>query len=83
LKRLGLEIGTLSQISPLIIIVSIALFGQSGFYSDFKASAIFLQASGVLLGQQGNPDRSPARTSVPQAYIHAGADAAEGTMVAH
>jgi crotonobetainyl-CoA:carnitine CoA-transferase CaiB-like acyl-CoA transferase len=83
MARLGLDYGELIKINPRIIMTSITPFGQKGPYSGFRASDIVIQALGVLLSQQGDPDRAPLRTSVPQAYMHAGADAAEATMIAH
>jgi crotonobetainyl-CoA:carnitine CoA-transferase CaiB-like acyl-CoA transferase len=83
MAELGLDYTNLADINHSIIMTSITPFGQSGPYSSFKASDVVLQALGVLMNQQGNPDRAPVRTTVPQAYLHAGADAAEGTMIAH
>ncbi|MFC1900344.1 CaiB/BaiF CoA transferase family protein [Chloroflexota bacterium] len=81
--ELGLDYISLAEINPRIIMTSITPFGQTGPYANYKASDIVVQAMGVLLGQQGEPDRAPVRTTVPQAYMHAGADAAEATMMAH
>jgi len=83
MARLGLDYARLAEINPRIIMTSITPFGQTGPYAGFKASDIVIQAMGVLLGQQGDPDRAPVRTAVPQAYMHVGADAAEATMIAN
>ena len=83
MDRLGLGYAALSRVNPRIIMTSITPFGQSGPYSDFKASDIVVQALGQMSSQQGDPDRAPMRISVPQAYMNAGADAAGGTMIAH
>ncbi|MFC1532633.1 CaiB/BaiF CoA transferase family protein [Thermodesulfobacteriota bacterium] len=82
MASLGLDYSNLTRINPRIIMTSITPFGRSGPYSGYKASDIGIQAMGVLLSQQGDPDRAPVRTSIPQAYMHAGAEAAEGTMIA-
>ncbi|MFC1532154.1 CaiB/BaiF CoA transferase family protein [Thermodesulfobacteriota bacterium] len=83
MDKLGLGYENLKKIDPQIIMTSITFFGQSGPYSGFKASDLVLQSLGVLMHQFGDPDRAPVRISAPQAFMHAGADAAEGTMVAH
>lgn len=83
LARLGLDFASLSRINPRLIMTSITPFGQSGPYSGLKGSDLVTQAMGVLLWQTGDTDRAPVRTTLPQAYLHAGADAIEGTMIAH
>lgn len=82
LASLGLEYKALSSVNPGLIMASISPFGQTGPYAGFEGSDIVVQAMGVLLCQAGNPDRPPVRTSVPQAYLHAAADAAEAMMIA-
>lgn len=83
LAEFGLNYERLSEINPRIIMTSITPFGQTGPYSGLKASDLVVQAMGVLLRQTGDRDRAPVRTSIPQAYVHAGADAVEATMIAH
>jgi crotonobetainyl-CoA:carnitine CoA-transferase CaiB-like acyl-CoA transferase len=82
---LGLDYADLSKINPRVIMTSITPFGRSGPDSALPAdSDIVLQALGTMLRRTGDPDRAPVQiTSVPQSYMHAGADAAEGTMMAH
>ncbi|MBI4332313.1 MAG: CoA transferase [Chloroflexi bacterium] len=81
MDKLGLGYERLAEVNPRVIMTSITPFGQNGPYSSFKASDLVVQALAAPLF--GDPDRAPVRVSVPQAYLHAGADAAEGTMVAH
>ena len=83
MKKLGLSYEDLSAINPRIIMASITPYGQTGPYAHFSASDISIQALGVLLSQQGDPDRAPVRTAVPQLILHAGAEAAEAVLVAH
>lgn len=80
---LGLGYPQLSQINPRIVMTSITPFGQSGPYKDYKASDIVAVAMSGLMYVTGDPDRPPVRISFPQAYCHAGAEAAVGTMIAH
>lgn len=83
MAKLGLDYKRLSEINPGIIMTSITDFGQTGPYAHNKGSDLVVQALGLMLSQNGDPDRAPVRISVPQAYMHACADAAEGTMMAH
>ncbi|MDD5093352.1 MAG: CaiB/BaiF CoA-transferase family protein [Dehalococcoidia bacterium] len=80
----NLELGypTLSQVNPRIILVSITPFGQSGPYKDYKASDIVSVAMGGLMYVTGDPDRPPVRVSVEQSHLHAGAQAAIGSLLA-
>ena len=83
LAKLGLDYKRLAEINPGIIMTSITDFGQTGPYSNYKGSDLVVQALGLMLSQIGDPDRAPLRISVPQTYMFACAEAAEGTMMAH
>ncbi|MBP1707700.1 MAG: putative acyl-CoA transferase/carnitine dehydratase [Chloroflexi bacterium] len=83
LDSIGLGYSTLSQINPGIIMVSISYFGQAGPYRDYVGSDMIAMAMSGLLYQTGEPDRPPVNISVPQACMHAGADAAVGAMIAY
>ncbi|MEM4218235.1 MAG: CoA transferase, partial [Candidatus Methanomethylicaceae archaeon] len=84
LQKLGLAYEDLKILNPSLIMVSITPFGSSGPFARFKADDLVIQALGAILSQQGDADRPPVRTSfVPQAYMHAGADAAEAALIAH
>jgi crotonobetainyl-CoA:carnitine CoA-transferase CaiB-like acyl-CoA transferase len=82
LDKLGLSYVDLSKINSRLIMTSITAFGQTGPYADLKASDIVVFAMGGLMSQCGDLDRPPVRVSFPQSFMQAGADAAEGTMVA-
>ncbi|MFC1970203.1 CaiB/BaiF CoA transferase family protein [Chloroflexota bacterium] len=83
LEGLGLSYPWLSKANQAIILVSIAPFGQSGPYRDYKSSDIVAMAMGGLMYITGDADRPPVRVSVEQAYLHAGAQAAIGALLAH
>lgn len=83
MDKLGLGYSVLNGINPRIIMVSITPFGQTGPYKNWKASDIVAIAMGGLSHITGSPDRPPARVSVDQAYVIAGAQAAMGAMIAH
>jgi crotonobetainyl-CoA:carnitine CoA-transferase CaiB-like acyl-CoA transferase len=83
LAKLGLDYTSLASINPRLIMTSITPFGQNGPYANFKGSDLVTQAMGVILRQTGDIDRAPVRTTLPQAYQHAGADAIEATLIAN
>lgn len=83
LESLGLGYGTLAELNPRLIHSSITPFGDKGPGKDYKAADIVSWASGgamFLMGQEGRP---PIQMSVPQAWLHAGAEAAVASMIAH
>jgi crotonobetainyl-CoA:carnitine CoA-transferase CaiB-like acyl-CoA transferase len=83
MAALGLGYAELAKINPALTYVSITPFGQDGpkaLYAD--ADLILMAASGPLV-LTGDDDRPPVRLSVPQAFLHACADAAVGALAAH
>lgn len=83
LAGLGLGYRELAAINPGLIYVSITPFGQEGPKSAYAESDLVILAAGGPLILYGDEDRPPLRISVPQAYLHASADAAVGAMVAN
>jgi benzylsuccinate CoA-transferase BbsE subunit len=82
LDTLGIGYGKLSRIHPEIVMTSITPFGQTGPYREFKGPDIVVMAMGGVMYIWGDPDRPPVRLSVDQAYYHASADAAVGSIIA-
>ncbi|MFH1381617.1 MAG: CaiB/BaiF CoA-transferase family protein [Chloroflexota bacterium] len=83
MQKLGLGYRALSKINPRLIMVSITPFGQSGPYRNYKAPDIVATALGGYMYPTGDKDRAPLRISHhSQAYLHAGAEAAVGAMIA-
>lgn len=79
-QRLGIE--ALRRLNPRLIVVSISAFGQQGPKAAWAATDLTaLAASGALL-ISGDEDRPPLRVSVPQAFLHAGAEAAVAALIA-
>src|SRR5262249_31903366 len=66
-----------------LIYVSITPFGQDGPKASYADSDLVILAAGGPLLLGGDEDRPPIRVSVPQAYLHASAEAAAGALVAH
>jgi benzylsuccinate CoA-transferase BbsE subunit/naphthyl-2-methylsuccinate CoA transferase subunit len=82
LDSIGLGYADLCQVKADIIVTSITPFGSVGPYKDYEASDLTLWALSGLLFICGDPDRPPVRISLPQSYLHAGVDAAVGTVMA-
>jgi crotonobetainyl-CoA:carnitine CoA-transferase CaiB-like acyl-CoA transferase len=83
LGSLGLGYADLSLINHGIIMASITPFGQIGPYGDYKDSDLVVMGMCGTLYQTGEYDGPPVHISLPQACLHAGADAAVGSMVAY
>ena len=82
MARRGLGFARLAEVNPALIVVSITPFGQDGPKAGWAATDLTLLASGGPLALTGDEDRPPVRIAVPQAYLHAGAEAAVGALVA-
>jgi crotonobetainyl-CoA:carnitine CoA-transferase CaiB-like acyl-CoA transferase len=80
---LGVDHASLAAVNPRVVVVSISAFGQDGPKADWAESDLVLLAAGGPLVLQGDDDRAPVRLPVPQAYLHAGAEAAVAALVAH
>ena len=83
METLGLGYSALSNIKGTIILTSITPFGQTGLYRDYEASDIVVMGMSGELFLTGDSDRPPVNISIPQACLHAGADAAVGTLLAY
>jgi crotonobetainyl-CoA:carnitine CoA-transferase CaiB-like acyl-CoA transferase len=83
LERLGFGYTELCRIKKDIILVSITPFGQTGPYRDYQATDLVIMGMAGELFLTGDSDRRPVTISLPQACLHAGADAAVGAMIAH
>ena len=81
-RRLGLEYDDLAKINRDLIVVSITPFGRTGPKADWPATDLTVWASCGAHALAGDADRAPVRTSVPQSFLHAGADAAGAALVA-
>ncbi len=83
LARYGLGYDDVALINPALVYVSITPFGQDGPKATYADSdLIVLAASGPLM-ITGDDDRPPLRVGVPQAYLHASAEAAVAALIAH
>jgi len=82
LDALGLGYDDLSAIQPGLVHVSITPFGESGPKSQWAATDFTVTAASNAMWLTGDADRPPLTCSVPQAFLHAGAEAAGMLMVA-
>jgi len=83
MERLDLGYSALERINPGIIMVSITPFGQEGPYRDYKTADIAAWAMGGAMHACGDINGPPVQISHhSQAYLHGGAQAAAGAMLA-
>jgi crotonobetainyl-CoA:carnitine CoA-transferase CaiB-like acyl-CoA transferase len=68
--------------NPAAVHVTISAFGRGGPKAGWAASDLTILAAGCAQALTGDHDRPPVRTSVPQAWLHAGAEAAVGALLA-
>jgi len=80
MPSLGLDYGTLKQVNPRLVMVSISSFGQSGPYSDFKAAEIVEYAMGGEMYSTGTAGRGPLKLGGNVVQYQAGTTAAVATM---
>jgi crotonobetainyl-CoA:carnitine CoA-transferase CaiB-like acyl-CoA transferase len=79
----GLAYDDVRRVNPRVVYVSITPFGSDGPKAGYADTELVLWASGGPLYAHRDGARPPLRISVPQAYLHAAADAAGGALVAH
>jgi len=82
LAKLGLGYENLRQVNPGVIMTSITSFGQAGPWKDYKGSDIALWALSSYMYVTGDEDRAPVCPSFPQAFLHAGLEAASASLIA-
>ncbi|OUZ10144.1 hypothetical protein BHE97_08800 [Aeromicrobium sp. PE09-221] len=69
-------------LAPACVMAAITAFGWDGPRARLAASDLTVWAAGGPLAPHRDGDRPPLRISVPQAYLHAAADAATGILLA-
>ncbi len=78
----GLGYQQLSAINPRLVYVAITPYGATGPKASWPASDLTALASSGALLINGDDDRPPVALAVPQAMLHAGADAAAAALIA-
>jgi crotonobetainyl-CoA:carnitine CoA-transferase CaiB-like acyl-CoA transferase len=82
MAALGLGYADLAAVNPGLVAASITPFGQDGPKADWPACDLTALAASGSLSVSGDEDRAPLRIAVPQAFLHAGADAAVAALIA-
>lgn len=82
LDKWGLDERVLRGRAEHLIVTTITAFGWDGPKADYADADLVVWAAGGPLGPHRDGDRPPVRPSMPQAFLHAGADAAVGTLLA-
>ena len=83
MAELGLGYDDLAAANPALVYVSMSAFGPSCPKARYAENDLIIGAASGVVAITGDVDRPPTRMSVPQAYLHAGADAAGAALVAH
>src|ERR1700691_305812 len=83
LESIGLGYDLLAKKNPRLIYASITPFGDTGPGKDFNWADIITWAAGGMMYLMGEEDKTPRQMSLPQAGLHAGAEAAVAMMLAH
>jgi crotonobetainyl-CoA:carnitine CoA-transferase CaiB-like acyl-CoA transferase len=78
----GLDWRDLREINPQLVYVSVTPFGRTGPKAHYAEADLTVWAAGGPLDPHRDGGRPPVRISVPQAFLHAGADAAAGALIA-
>jgi crotonobetainyl-CoA:carnitine CoA-transferase CaiB-like acyl-CoA transferase len=83
LEGLGLGYAALDRLNSRIIYTSITPFGDRGPAKDYKTADIVTWAAGGMMFLMGEDGRPPIQMAQPQAGLHAGAEAAVASLIAH
>jgi len=82
LAHCGLAYEQLATLHPELVVVSITPFGLEGPKAHWPATDLTITAASGVLILTGDEDRPPLVSSLPQAFLHAGAEAAVGALLA-
>ncbi len=78
----GADLDSFRAANPRLVTVTISGYGDDGPRSDWPATELTVWASSGALHVAGDVDRPPVRVSSPQAWLHAGGEAADAALVA-
>lgn len=81
-ERRGIDPRRLEERFPTLVVSTVTGFGWDGPKSSLATSDLVLWAAGGPLAPHQDGERGPVRISAPQAWLHAGADAAAGVLTA-
>lgn len=78
----GVDLAAWRAADPQLVTVTLSAYGAQGPKADWLATDLTLFAASGQMAVTGDRDRPPVRTSVRQAWGHAGSDTALGALVA-
>jgi len=78
----GFDYASLAARNTGLVHVSITPFGEVGPKTSWPATDLTVTAASQVMWLTGDEDRAPLACSVPQAFRHAGAEAAVGALLA-
>lgn len=83
LDRIGLGYDALAKLNPRLVYTSVTPFGDTGPGKDYKWADIITWAAGGMMYLMGEEGKPPIEMALPQAGLHAGAEAAVASLIAH
>jgi benzylsuccinate CoA-transferase BbsE subunit len=83
LDSIGLGYDSLAKLNPRLIYTSITPFGDKGPGKEYKWADIISWASGGMMYLMGEEGKPPIEMALPQAGLHAGAEASVASLIAH
>ena len=83
LETAGYDVAALRALNPELVHVRTTPFGADGPKADRPAADLTIAALAGPVSLQGTLDRAPVRLSIPQAWRHAGAEAAVAALIGH
>ena len=83
LDSIGLSFDALAKLNPRLVYTSITPFGDKGPGKDYKWADIISWAAGGMMYLMGEEGKPPIQMALPQAGLHAGAEASVASLIAH
>jgi len=83
LDSIGLGYDALAKLNPRLVYTSVTPFGDKGPGKDYKWADIITWAAGGMMYLMGEEGKPPIEMALPQAGLHAGAEAAVSSLIAH
>jgi benzylsuccinate CoA-transferase BbsE subunit len=83
LDSIGLGYDALAKLNPRLVYTSITPFGDKGPGKDYKWADIISWAAGGMMYLMGEEGKPPIQMALPQAGLHAGAEASVSSLIAH
>jgi benzylsuccinate CoA-transferase BbsE subunit len=83
LDSIGLGYDALAKLNPRLVYTSITPFGDKGPGKDYRWADIITWAAGGMMYLMGEEGKPPIEMALPQSGLHAGAEAAVASLIAH